>query len=154
MSSMPLDKVQVFRCPNCQEFINTSLTECSFCHAAVDVQAAQIAADAQGHAAQAHSDASVLKIMARAFLTLYLLSWIPIIGGFAGWGAFFLSIAIPIMFSRWWTKHASVQSADPDYYKAKKMSFMAMAFWGGTMLLWLILFVLQIVFYAAARQQS
>lgn len=152
MSAMDLGKVQVFRCPNCQEFINTSLTECSFCHATVDVQAAQMAADAQGHAAQAYSDASVLKIMARAFLTLYLLSWIPIIGGFAGWGAFFLSIAVPIMFLRWWKKHASVQSADPDYPKAKKMSFVAMAFWGGTMVLWFILFIVQSVLLAAFRQ--
>ena len=33
-------KVGVFRCPNCQEFINTSLTECSFCHSPVDAAAA------------------------------------------------------------------------------------------------------------------
>src|SRR5208283_434977 len=39
--------IRVFRCPNCKEFINTTLQQCRFCGAAVDPVAAEAAAVVQ-----------------------------------------------------------------------------------------------------------
>lgn len=41
--------IRVFRCPNCKEFINTSLQQCRFCGAAVDPAVAEAAAAVQNN---------------------------------------------------------------------------------------------------------
>ncbi len=61
-----LSQPQVFQCQNCREFINTSMTHCSYCGVAINAEAATAAADIQANVAKACSDANFLKIMARA----------------------------------------------------------------------------------------
>jgi hypothetical protein len=92
---------RVFPCPHCKEFINTSMSECKFCGTAVDYEAAQRAAEIQEQTAKACSDANYLKVTARTMPIFYLVSWVPIIGGIAGWGFLFLLFAVPIMAALW-----------------------------------------------------
>jgi len=55
-------QARVFQCPNCQEDINTSMSQCRFCGLTIDYDKAQAAAEIQAKTNQACSDASYLKI--------------------------------------------------------------------------------------------
>jgi hypothetical protein len=71
-----LSQPQVFQCQNCREFINTSMTNCTYCGVAINAEAATAAADVQANVAKACSDANYLKIMARALVVFFLLSFL------------------------------------------------------------------------------
>ncbi len=139
-------KVGVFRCPNCQEFINTSLTECSFCHSPVDAAAAQEAAGLQSKVASACSNANYLKIMARLYPAAYFVGWIPFIGRPASWAWFVFTFAIPIIFIYWWVTYGKLQTTDTDYPPAKSSTWISLAIWGATMVVWFLVFVAQVIY--------
>ena len=66
-NGVSLGQPQVFQCPNCREFINTTMTHCSYCGVSVDAHAAHTAAQNQQVVASACHDANYAKILARAF---------------------------------------------------------------------------------------
>lgn|GEM_PF-2200603 len=41
------EKLRVFPCPNCKEYINNQMTECSFCHFKIDLVEARMAIASQ-----------------------------------------------------------------------------------------------------------
>lgn len=137
-----LGQPEVFQCPNCQEFINTSMAQCSYCGVSVNYESAQAAAGVQRQVGQACSDASYLKIMARAQIVFYALSWIPFVGGFAVWGWLFLVFAIPIMLIRWWVKFRALQTADPDFENARRTTIVALVIWSVMMIIWFVVGVI------------
>src|SRR5690348_14617492 len=99
-SAVP-EMVRVFQCPNCKEYINTSMTECKFCGAPVDHNSAEVEGVIQSQTGNACNDASYLKIVARVTVTIYLLSWVPLVGGFFGIAFLVMMIVVPIMGIRW-----------------------------------------------------
>ena len=112
--------VAVFPCPNCRETINTSVTQCPFCYAFIDPEAAKVSAAVTSKISQACSDASYLKIMAWSLLTFFLLAFFPIFGLLGIVGLWFLRVAIPFMVIRWWIKFGSIKTPDPDYTRARR----------------------------------
>lgn len=116
--------VEVFPCPNCRETINLSLTQCPFCYALIDPEAARAFAAATSRISQAYSDASYLKIMAWSLLTFFLLAFFPIFGLLGIVGLWFMRVAIPVMVIRWWIKFGSIKTTDPDYARAKRGAIM------------------------------
>lgn len=148
--SISLSQPQVFQCQNCREFINTSMTLCSYCGVAINASAAAAAADVQTSVANACNEASFLKIMARAQVAFLLFSLIPLIGGAAGWGFLFLLIAIPVMLIRWWVKYRNLQTGDKDYEKAKHNTIIAAVIWSACIVGWLVISVLQALLLIAA----
>lgn len=133
--------VGVFRCPNCGEFIDTSVHQCRFCGSTVDSSAARAAAETQARADQACSDASFLRTMAITLPVFLLISFIPIVGAFAGWGFLFLLLAVPIMVMRWWIKYRSIQISDSAYRQAKRSTGASSAIWAAMLVLWIFLSV-------------
>ncbi len=129
--------VQVFPCPNCNETINTSMQQCTFCSAPIDPAAAQQAAEKTAKISQACSDASYLKIMAGCALTFFISRFFPFLSLVGIVGFAFLEIAIPVMTIRWWLKYRSIKTDDPDFVQAK----LSASYVGGGALLFL-LFVL------------
>ena len=57
---------RTFRCPNCSEMINDSMTQCRYCSVPVDPGVAELIADRQEKANHAYSDASFLRTAAFA----------------------------------------------------------------------------------------
>ncbi len=112
-------QARVFLCPNCKETIDTSAQQCRFCHAAIDAQAAEAAAEVMAKVNQACSDASYLKVMAVAVLVAFALSFAPIVGFLGYWGLIFLLFAVPVMLVRWWVKFRSVQTNESDFSRAR-----------------------------------
>ena len=110
---------RTFRCPNCNEMINDSMTQCRFCSVPVDPGVAQLVADRQEKANQAYSDASYLRSAAIAMYVFLGLSFIPflpaVFWGFVG--AFFVVIVLLI---RWQVRYGSLVTNDTDYESARR----------------------------------
>lgn len=68
---------RTFRCPNCNEMINDTMTECRYCSTPVDPGIAATIAERQEKANQSYSDASFLRTAAVAMFVFLGLSFIP-----------------------------------------------------------------------------
>ncbi len=152
MSSSVTDKIRVFKCTQCGEFINTSMNECKFCGATVNADAAEGAANVQDDVAAACSTANYMKILARAYPVFYVLSWIPLIGGVGTFGSIAMFFAVPIMFIYWWVKYRQIVTTDPDYPKAKSSTWISLAIWGAVVVIGFILTVVLSILSLALTQ--
>lgn len=138
-----LNQTQVFQCQNCREFINTAMTNCSYCGVVINPESATTAADVQSKVGKACSDGNFLKIMARALVVFFLVSLVPIVGGLAGWGFLFLLIAVPVMLVRWCIKYNGLQTGDKDYEVAKRNTIISAVIWCGVVVAWLAASLIQ-----------
>lgn len=110
---------RTFRCPNCNEMINDSMKECSYCSVAVDPGIAQLIADRQEQANQACSDASYLRtatIGMYVFLVLSLIPFLPLVSP-----AFtILFVVVVVLLIRWQVKFGALITSDSDYQAARR----------------------------------
>ena len=72
--------VSTFACPNCHEFISTSMTTCKYCSVPIDPQAASTAVELQDKVNRACNDASLVRNLAGAMWVFFFVRLIPIIG--------------------------------------------------------------------------
>lgn len=137
---------QSFRCPNCNEYINTDATECRFCGHPVDAQAALRSADEQEKINKACNDALNVRNLAGALWLMIGLRWgLAFLSVLIGWAALFscaAQVASLIMFfgilamlARWEIKYAGVRTLDPDFAVARRNWIIALALWIGALLL-------------------
>jgi hypothetical protein len=141
----PTVESRIFSCPACKQTINTSAKQCPYCGAAIDAQAAELAADDMARVNQACSDASFLRTIAGTTVVFFGLSMIPFLG-IAQWGVLVLVfIVLPVMLIRWWVKFGKIQSDDSDFRRARRDALLV----GGG---WFLLFVL-VALFAWARSQ-
>ena len=130
MSALTAVDVRVFECPGCGQTINTSMTQCPYCSAAVDPVAAVVAAELTSKVSQACSDASYLRNTAAVAFLLSLGALIVLLRsggrlmlrlGFQNLLLFFcalvliVSLPFPVWAMRWWTKNANLHSDDEDF---------------------------------------
>src|SRR5215210_7630052 len=101
---MKMQSVSSFPCPNCREFINTSMTECKFCHAPVDPQAAMAAVEQQEKINSACNSASMIRNLAGAMWVFFFLRFIPFLG-LLGYVVLVLFFVVPIRLGIWQTKY-------------------------------------------------
>ena len=110
---------RTFRCPNCKEMINDTMTQCRFCSTPVDPGIAAMIAERQEKANQSYSDASFLRTAAVAmfvFLGLSLIPFLPIVY----WGFLITFIVVIVLLIRWQVRFGSLQTDDPDYQRARR----------------------------------
>lgn len=110
---------RTFRCPNCKEMINDSMTQCRYCSVPVDPGVAQLIADRQEKANQAYSDASFLRTAVVAMYVFLGTSLIPLLG-FAVWGFFITFVVVIVLLIRWQVRYATLLSDDADFQKARR----------------------------------
>ena len=110
---------RTFPCPNCNEIINDSMTQCRYCSVPVDPGIAQLIADKQERANQAYSDASYLRTAAIAMYVFMGLSFIPFIP-LVGWAFLGTFIVVVVLLIRWQVKFGSLQTSDADYKTARR----------------------------------
>jgi uncharacterized Tic20 family protein len=87
---------------------------------------------------KACNDGNYISILARSAVVFYLLSWIPILGAFAGWGFLFVMLAIPALILRWWIKYRNILTSDQDYSEVKNLTIMSLAVWIVLIFVWLV----------------
>jgi len=129
MSALTAVDVRVFECPGCGQTINTSMTQCPYCSAAVDPVAAVVAAELTSKVSQACSDARYVRIVAGTIVVFFLLFLVPFLGivGLAGY--YVLLVLVPILAVRWWVKYAALRTTDRDFVRAKRNVLIALAVW-------------------------
>jgi hypothetical protein len=146
-----LNFTQSFRCPNCNEYINTDAVECRFCHQPVDAQGAIAAAAMQENINRACNDASNLRNVAGAMWVMTLVRFIPFVGCFAGVAALILFVASAAMLIRWEVKYAWIRTVDPDFAVAKRNRLIGMLLTIGALVFFIVVFVVSVVYTANSQ---
>ena len=121
--------VSTFPCPNCHEFISTSMTTCRYCSAAIDPQAASTAVELQDKVNSACNDASLVRNLAGAMWVFFFVRFIPLIGYVALVGMILVFLLIPIRLIMWQVKFGGIQTADLDFKRAKSTLLAALGLW-------------------------
>jgi len=119
---------RTFRCPNCNEMINDSMTQCRYCNVAVDPGIAQMIAERQEKANQAYSDASYLRTAVIAMYVFMGLSFIPLIP-LVGWGFLVTFVVVLVLLIRWLVKFGRLVTNDADYLKARRSWRLSLVLW-------------------------
>ncbi len=121
--------VSTFPCPNCREFISSSMTTCKYCSVAIDPQVALSAVELQDRVNSACNDASLVRNLAGAMWVFFFVRLIPIIGYVATFGLIILFIAVPVRLIMWQVRFGGIQTSDLDYKRAKRNILVALGLW-------------------------
>lgn len=116
---------RTFRCPNCNEMINDSMTTCRYCSTPVDPGIAAMIANQQEMTNQACSDASYLKTASVAMMVFLGLSFIPFLP-LVYWGFLITFVMTLVLFITWQVKFGSLKTNDPDYQRARRAKNIAL----------------------------
>lgn len=117
---------RTFPCPNCNEIINDSMTQCRYCSVAIDPGVAQLVADRQEKVNRACSDASFLRTAAIAMFVFLGLSFIPILPWVA-WGFVIIFVVTIVLLIRWQLKFSDLVTNDVDYKNARRSWWISFA---------------------------
>ena len=139
---------RTFRCPNCNEMINDSMTQCRYCSVPVDPSVAQLIADRQEKANQAYSDASFLRTAAIAMYVFFGLSIIPLLG-FAFWGFLITFFVVLVLLIRWQIRYGSLVTDDGDYKTARRSWWISLVMLLGVPVIVIVRIVIEVLFLAA-----
>ena len=110
---------RTFRCPNCKEMINDSMTQCRFCSTPVDPAVAATIADRQEQTNRACNDASYVRIAAVAMFVFLGLSFVPFLP-VVYWGFLVTFVVVLVLLIMWQVKFGSLVTDDPDYVRARR----------------------------------
>lgn len=119
---------RTFRCLNCNEMINDSMTQCRYCNVPVDPVAARLIAERQEKANQAYSDASYLRTAVVAMYVFMGLSFIPLIP-LVGWGFLITFFVVLVLLIRWLVKFGRLVTNDADYLRARRSWRLSLVLW-------------------------
>jgi uncharacterized membrane protein YvbJ len=120
-----------FPCPSCKEIINDRAEQCKYCGAPIDKGVAQFAAEVQSKVNQAYSDASYLKTAAFTLWGVLAASMIPFVA-FIFYASIFIFFALIFLIIRWQLRFSDINTADPDYRKAKRSKNIALLLWAAS----------------------
>lgn len=116
----------ILACPSCGQMIYSDSTKCRFCSAQLDPVSAAAGAELQKKVNDACNLAKVNRHMATAMWGLFLLG---LIFGAARLGVVGLFFAVPVSVLVWQLKYGNLQTTDPDYKRAKRDRWIALALW-------------------------
>ena len=136
---------RTFRCPNCKEMINDSMTQCRYCSTPVDPAVAQLIADRQEKANQAYSDASFLRTAAIAVYVFLGLSWSPIIPFLFFFGFLITLVIVIVLLIRWQLRYASLITDDADYKSARRSWWISLALLLGVAVIFIVRTVIEVL---------
>ena len=139
---------RTFRCPNCSEMINDSMTECRYCSVPVDPAVAALIADRQEKANHAYSDASFLRTAAFAMYAFLGLSWVllPLLF-FSGFVIIF--VVVVVLLIRWQIRYANLITDDPDYKSARRSWWISLLLLLGVPVIFIVRFVIEVLILLA-----
>lgn len=142
---------RTFRCPNCNEMINDSMTQCRYCSVPVDPAVAQLIAERQEKANQSYSDASFLRTAVVAMYVFMGLRYIPLVS-LVGWGFLVTFIVVLVLLIRWQVRFGRLVTNDADYLKARRSWRLSLVLWLVTIPLGFLIRVLFYFLFAAATR--
>lgn len=129
----------ILACPSCGQMIYSDSTKCRFCSAEIDPVVAAAGAELQKKVNDACNLAKVTRHMAASMWVLFLVGFIF---GFARFGVIVLFVGVPVSLVLWQIKYGRLQTTDPDYEKARRDRWIALALWLPASILQFIFLVL------------
>ena len=142
---------RTFRCPNCNEMINDSMTQCRFCSVPVDPGVAQLIADRQEKANHAYSDASFLRTAAIAMYVFLGVSYVPLLG-FAVFGLPITFLVVIVLLIRWQIRFGSLVTDDADYKTARRSWWISLILLLGIPVIFVIRLVIEVLILISRGQ--
>ena len=142
-----LAKPRTFRCPNCNEMINDSMTQCRFCSVPVDPAVAQLIAERQEKANQAYSDASYLRTAA---IAMYVFFGLSMLLAFFFWGLLITFFVVIVLLIRWQIRYRALITDDADYKKARRSWWVSMVMLSGVPVIFAVRVVIEVLFLVAS----
>ena len=127
--------METFLCPNCKQFINSTMTVCKFCSMELDPALIARSVEIQGKVDAAYNSASKIRILAGGLITFFLVSFLPFVGFIARLVFYGIFAIVPIFMIVWAIKYSGIKTRDADFKTAKKYLWM-------TILIWVISFFL------------
>ena len=125
-----IDNPRTFRCLNCNQMIDDSMTRCRYCSVVVDPVAARLIAERQERASQAYRNAGYLRMVVVAMYVFIGLSYIPRVQ-ILSIGIAITYILVFVLLMRWQMKFGRLVTNDADYLKARRS-------WRLSLVLWLV----------------
>ena len=136
---------RTFRCPNCSEMINDSMTQCRYCSVPVDPGVAALIADRQEKANHAYSDASFLRTAGFVMYVFLGLSWLPLLPFLFFLGHLVTFFVVLILLIRWQMRYAMLVTDDPDYKSARRSWWIAFAMFIGVIVIFVVRIVIEVL---------
>ena len=133
---------RTFRCPNCSEMINDSMTQCRYCSVPVDPAVAQLIADRQEKANHAYSDASFLR---SAAVATYVFLALSLVIGLAFWAFLGAFITVIVLLIRWQISYASLITDDADFKTARRSWWISLGLLLGIPVIFVIRIVIEVL---------
>lgn len=116
----------ILACPSCGQMIYSDSSKCRFCSAEIDPVAAAAGAALQKKVNDACNLAKVTRHMATSMWVFFVVGFVF---GFARFGVLVLFVGVPVSLILWQIKYGRLQTTDPDYKKAKRDRWIALALW-------------------------
>ena len=119
---------RTFRCLNCNEMIDDSMTQCRYCNVRVDPAVAQLVAERKEKADQSYRDARLLRTVVLAMYAFIVTAYFPRLW-FLGLGiAITFFVALGLMM-RWQRKFGRLVTNDAAYLKARRSLRLSLVLW-------------------------
>ena len=124
---------RTFRCLNCNEMIDDSMTQCRYCSVRVDPVVAQLVAERQEKAIRSYKEVSYLRMAVVAMYVFIVLSYIPLLWfiRISGLGIVLTFFVAFVLLMRWQRTFGRLVTNDAAYLKARRS-------WRLSFLLWLV----------------
>ena len=124
---------RTFRCLNCNELIDDSMTQCRYCSVRVDPAVAQLIADRQEKAIRSYKEVSYLRMAVVAMYVFIVLSYIPLLPfiRITGLGILITFFIAFVLLIRWQGTFGRLVTNDAAYLKARRS-------WRLSFVLWLV----------------
>lgn len=119
---------RTFRCLNCNEMIDDSMTNCRYCNVRVDPVVAQLVAQRQAMANQSYRHANYLRIAVIAMYVFIVISYFPRLWSL-GWGILVTYFLVFGLLWRWQMKFGRLVTNDADYLKARRSFRLSLVLW-------------------------
>jgi uncharacterized membrane protein len=131
-----MSDLKTFPCPNCQQFINNTMTACKYCSASLEAYDVSGLVQEQERVNDAYNTANNARILAGSLVTFFFARFIPFLGLIALIGFIICLFALPFLLIYWQIRYGRIKTSDTAYHEAKK-------YWMTALAVWLVIFFVQ-----------
>ena len=131
-ASILASRAGIFPCPSCRQMIYSDSKRCRFCSVTLDDRVAAKGADLQKRVNTACNQAKMLRYVAGAMWTFFLLGFIPLLMPLV-WASNAMFFVIPVWLVYWKVRFGKLQTDDKDYACAKRDCRTAFLIWSPAM---------------------
>lgn len=136
---------KTFRCPNCKELVNNTMTSCSHCSLELNEQTVSDSIATQERINSAYNSANNVRILAGAMWAFFFFSFLPFIGIIGRLGFYMAFVGVPFWLVVWMIRFGNINKSEPNIDEARKFLLTALGIWAIYPVLYVVLIILVFV---------